>query len=1206
MHKVCAFLFAAVVLVSTSVVAEPVSVRAANHPDFGRIVFLWNAPVGHQLLVRDDGVSIRFERPIEASYQRVLGALKGYISQTIPEADGRGVHLVLKKKFDAYSYDSGTSVIVEIAEISEPVVEPTQPSENIKSAAKTVTNIASRVVAQSVPEPKDLPTVNVRSGSHPDYTRIVFDWASKVEYALTQSGGVVTIRFGRPANLNLRRLSQNPPRLLGEIESRATAEATHVALSVPPTSNVRHFLSGPKLVVDIREPSGSDVADALPKDILAEVAPRSDPTPKTQPETGSEPAPESVPEAAPAPAPETAGKVPAAPEAIAADTASSESVKTEPASPNAAEAENAGGRKDTDPPGEVAVSPIAPVAPVAPVTTVDDANLEEAEITVSENQSDAGGMDLRFDWKEPVAAAVFRRVGKLWVVFDAKRRINKEKILGIKPDPNVKAVEPVEGAPPPPPNLSKQVFNVDQLAATGGTVLRMTTSKGINPILRRDGFNWILTFREQPLEPKTPLEINAQPNSPVGARVFVPTPEPGQPIGVTDPDVGDNMVIIPLIPLSHGVAREYSYPEVRFPQTGQGILVLANTDNLRVRPLRQGVELTSTDPLSISSVSAEEAAGSKLGSIGPVSRLLDLERWKLSAPTDFMAGKQKLQQELVRAKGSEPRQAARWNLATFYFANAYAAEALGVLRSMIAENPEFENTPELKLVRGASKYLLARYAESAEDLGDPALDETDEGAFWRAAVIAKSGQMIAAAHELRRTGSVTQPYPKPLRFPLGLLVAEAAVEIGDIENAQKFLEALNSASPTKKEQAGIFFIEGKLAEVGGDEEGAVTKWEEALGTDDHLLSVKASYARMDLLMRMQRMEPDEAIEILERLRYLWRGDEFEFNLLRRLGSLYLDENAFRNGLEALRQAATYYRDHEDAAQITQQMSDTFNFLYLEDGADRMAPVTAIALYEEFRELTPAGRKGDEMIRKLADRLVNVDLLDQAAELLDSQVRFRLNGVEKAQVGTNLALVHAIAREYESVLEVLDATQVPNIPEDLSARRRHLRAHALVGLNQDDQAELILKQDKTFDADLIRAEMFWLAGDWTNASQFLRRVVRGAGIRPGQGLDDEQAVRVLNLAAAYTLSGNERALVRLRSDYGGAMARSRFNEAFLLVAAPLSVGLINPSSVGQRVKIVANFRTFLDKYKDQLKSAELSSLTTVGRKLDETNVPPVEG
>jgi len=1199
MRNVYALLVALVLLVPAGVRAEPVSVRAANHAEFGRIVFMWGAPVGYQLLVTEDGVSVRFDRPIEASYQRVLGALKGYISQAIPEADGKGVHFVLKRKFDAYSYDSGTSVIVEMAEM--PNATPAQSSAKIESAAKTVTNLATKTVAQAGPPAKGLPVVNVRSGSHADYTRIVFDWASKVDYALKQSGGVVTLRFARAANLNLSRLTNDPPRLLGEIVSRVTGDATDVVLSVPPTSVVRHFLSESKVVVDIREPTGTDVAGPLPKDVLAGVAQASGAPLNTQAAPTTKPAP------APEPKPENGGKTPEVSGAKIAEVAGTEAPKSAPVSlaPPKTEQQNGAESKDSNPAGE-ADAPAA--APMTPVAVVDDASLEEAQITVSKNQSEAGGMDLRFDWKEPVAAAVFRRVGKLWVVFDAKRRVNIEKILGVKIDPNAKAQVSENGTPPPPPppNLSKQVFNVVQLAATGGTVLRMTTRKGVNPVLRRDGFNWILTFREQPLEPKTPLEINAEPNSPVGARIFVPTPEPGRPIGVTDPDVGDNMVIIPLIPLSHGVAREYSYPEVLFPQTGQGVLVLANTDNLRVRPLRRGVEVTSSVPLSISSVSAEEAAGSKLGAIGPVSRLLDLERWNLPSPGDFMVGKQKLQHELVRAKGTKAKQAARWNLATFYFANAFAAEALGVLQRMVAEVPEFENTPELKLVRGASKYLLARYADAAEDLADPGLDDSDEGAFWRAAVIAKSGQMVAAAHELRRTGSVTQPYPKPLRFPLALLVAEAAVEIGDIENAQKFLDALNSANPTKNERAKIEYIEGKLAEIGGDEEGAVSKWEEALTADDRLVQVKAAYARMDILMRMQRMEPAEAIDILERLRYLWRGDEFEFNLLRRLGGLYLDENGFRNGLEALRQAATYYRDHEEAAQITQQMSDTFNFLYLKDGADKMAPVTAIALYEEFRELTPAGRKGDEMIRKLADRLVRVDLLDQAAELLDAQVRFRLKGVEKARVGTNLALVRAIAREYDTVLEVLDATQVPNIPDDIAARRRHLRAHALVGLKQDKQAGLVLKQDKSFDADLIRAEMFWQAGDWVNASQFLRRVVRGDGIRPGQPLDDEQAIRVLNLAAAYTLSGNERALIRLRSDYGAAMARSKFNEAFRLVAAPLSEGLISPSSVGQRVKTVANFRSFLDKYKEQLKTTELSSLTSVGRKLDESNVPPVKG
>ena len=43
-----------------------------------------------------------------------------------------------------------------------------------------------------------------------------------------------------------------------------------------------------------------------------------------------------------------------------------------------------------------------------------------------------------------------------------------------------------------------------------------------------------------------------------------------------------------------------------------------------------------------------------------------------------------------------------------------------------------------------------------------------------------------------------------------------------------------------------------------------------------------------------------------------------------------------------------------------------------------------AMFYEFRELTPIGRRGDEMIRRLADRLVAVDLLDQAGELCNTR------------------------------------------------------------------------------------------------------------------------------------------------------------------------------------------------------------------------------
>ena len=101
-----------------------------------------------------------------------------------------------------------------------------------------------------------------------------------------------------------------------------------------------------------------------------------------------------------------------------------------------------------------------------------------------------------------------------------------------------------------------------------------------------------------------------------------------------------------------------------------------------------------------------------------------------------------------------------------------------------------------------------------------------------------------------------------------------------------------------------------------------------------------------------------------------------------------------------------------------KMIDFFAGLYLEDRADSMSPITAIALYDEFKELTPPGKKGAEMVQRLADRLVEVDLLDRAAELLQDQVEFRLDGIEKARVGAQLALVYIFAQKFVDAIENL--------------------------------------------------------------------------------------------------------------------------------------------------------------------------------------------
>ncbi|MFX5287198.1 hypothetical protein ABTC87_18615, partial [Acinetobacter baumannii] len=69
----------------------------------------------------------------------------------------------------------------------------------------------------------------------------------------------------------------------------------------------------------------------------------------------------------------------------------------------------------------------------------------------------------------------------------------------------------------------------------------------------------------------------------------------------------------------------------------------------------------------------------------------------------------------------------------------------------------------------------------------------------------------------------------------------------------------------------------------------------------------------------------------------------------------------------------------------------FEQIYNGAKGEDLPPVEALALFYEFRDLTPIGRRGDEMIRRLADRLVVVDLLEQASELLQYQIDHRLEG-----------------------------------------------------------------------------------------------------------------------------------------------------------------------------------------------------------------------
>lgn len=1125
--------------------AEPVTVRAAPHDGYGRIVFNWPTPVPYTAESEGTRVVVRFGRPLEAELGGVVRVLRDYLRAGEVGADGRSVVLTTVGNLGVRAFDLGNAVVLDLLDAAG---QSASSSSGARTAASPAAPPQAATARRAAAAPREGIALGVRTGEHEGYSRIVFDWPQRVGYMVDQAGGTVTIAFDRPADPDLRALRSRPPRFVEGVDSTRDGGGLTVVLRTPATSQIRHFRSGPKVAIDVMAPTP---ATATP--------PAQPVAPPVAAESGGEtppPAAASVPAAVP-PAAREAARPPSgalSPPPVAAKPMPlipvAPSAPSPPAEPAASEVESPAGA-DGPPSLFRAPSEAAPALPALAGSTV----------------APVGAVTLRFDWDEPVAAAVFRRADILWVAFDRPKEFDLAALHAAG---------------------NNVIRGIGQVPAEQGTVLRMETVAGVNPSVRRDGLAWLLDFVKQPLLPQTPIEAQAQATASAGARVFLPVPEPGAALVIDDPEVGDTLVVVPVIPLGYGIGAPYEFPELRILPTSQGVVVRPAIDTLRVRSLRQGVELTSSGGLQVTPLSREMAANSSLAASGPMTTVFDFERWRRLEPTAFLPQKHRLLKAAAITKEIE-REKARLDLATFFLSHGFGAEALGVLNTMAASRPGVAEDPRFRATRGAANVLMGRPTAAEEDWYHTSLNNNDEATFWRALLAARDGDAVQASRVLRQLGGVIRGYPDPLKLPLGMTVAETAVTVGDTRQASHFLELLAVENATPAHRAQAAYVQGRIAEQSGDFESALAKWEEAeLGP--HLPSrVKATVARTELLLKLDKITRAEAIDAYEKLRFVWRGDDLEFDLLRRLGHLHLAEGDYRNGLRTLRHAATYFRDYRESALVTQEMTEAFANLFLDGGADALPPVSAIALYDEFKELTPAGTKGDEMIRMLADRLVSVDLLDRGAELLESQIEFRLQGPEKARVGTRLAMIRLMANQPDRALAALDASETPGLPADLSTERRYLRARATLLVGQADTAIALLDKDDSIAAERIRADIYWGRQDWANAAQVLGRLVKAAGVTPTQPLDDRQGLAVLKLTVGLALSGNERGLTSARAAYGPLMEATPYADAFRLIASPSESGVIDYQAVAGKVKEAEDFQSFMAEYRDRLKTNKLSEL-----------------
>jgi tetratricopeptide (TPR) repeat protein len=973
----------------------------------------------------------------------------------------------------------------------------------------------------------------VRFGNNQGFDRAVFDWPEDLDYRVEQKGRDVSVTFGSPVGLNQTQIATGLRNSAANVRAARNGDRATLDFTLNENVGLRHFRAGPRLVFDFvrdgsittDQPTSQQVQLPTP----AQAQARQEQAQQAQQPGGARPA---------AAGPAGAGGPP--PVSGAAGPGGRPPTPDFQALTQQAQALGLG--QSAGPAGVAGPANAAALRGRIPVEIVREENFQS----------------LRFGFVEPIGAAVFGRGQNLWIAFERPVDIDLAPMR--------------DGA------QIRDLLGEVEIVESQGTVLRMTPRGGANSVVRRDGTAWIVELGRLPRKPEKPLDIVIRnPDTPADARVSIELPGAQTVLRLRDPEIGDELAVVPTAVAGLGLSDTRRYAQFQILASVQGAVVRPDDDSVAVRPLGTGVEISSSRALFVTAPTAIGTPGAPPLRQGA---LLDLAAWQRGGPAKFNEDLPAMERAITVARPGDARNAARLDLARFLFAHGLFPETNAIMRLIGEERPQLLDGPQNRAMRGVAELYSGNLDEAARWLNHSSLDQEGEAALWRGALAMSQNDPQAALLQFDRATDNSDRFPPVFANRLGLAIAEARLAGNELEPAQRRVDQVIANNPSRGDRARADYLRGRIALERGDERAALAAWRTLdLGTVTKA-RIQAELARIELQSNKGDLSPQETVAALERLRFAWRGDELEFDIQRRLGRAQLAAGDFRVGVQTLREAATRFPQARDRGELEGDVRREFRKLFLEGTADRLSPVAAIGLFEDYRELVPNGPEGDEMVRKLVERMVAVDLLDRAAGLLDHQMRNRLQGQPRAEVGARLAAIRLLDRKAQAAIEALDASEVPGMTEDMRRERARLAARALADLGRAPEALARLEGDPAPDADLLRAEIALRTRAWAPAAQALERLVGNppTGTTP---IEDNRARQTLHLAVALALASDDAGTARLRERFGPAMGRSPYAEVFRVLTADKAGATPDIASIAARVSSLAPFESFLSGYRQRL-------------------------
>ncbi|MBR1212371.1 tetratricopeptide repeat protein [Bradyrhizobium sp. JYMT SZCCT0180] len=1225
---------------------------------YARLVLKLAEDVESDVITAGSIIVIRFKRPVDIPVDKLSDAVPDYVGSARRDPDGSAIRLSLARRATINTMTAGERIFVDFLPDSWTGPPPTLPADVIRELAARARAAERALRAQlAVAATKKKPPVRVRASVQPTFVRFVFEMPNGVNVSSVLNEQKLTLQFNGVLAFDLADAKVAAPPNIASITQRTDGDSSAVDIVLIGEVDVHSFREEKNYVIDVAfqqvdkpaaEQAQAPVAappavvhgPTARSGIVAQIAaaqagaqskPLSDSIPPQHPpqlppvtsEAIAEQAkieikPGEPQQAPPAiekatPAPETAQRAsetaPRASEKIVPVVEQPALVAEKPAPqaavpapvveklPSVPQKPELAAEKMTpvETPKAVAPSEAKPAAaietpkPAAPkkaAAAVEAPKKAEPAVASVEARRDSDGLRVMFSFAAPTPAAMFRRADTVWLVFDQTGPIDVEQIRA---------------------KGGAIIGDVSRLPLEKGQAIRIRLNRPQMPSLESDGrangMVWTLTFADRVQAPPLPLQVLRNITDPALANVTVPLANPGLMHRLVDPDAGDTLLVVTAPPPTRGFIKRQDFVELSLLESVHGVVVHPNSDDITAEVGSDKVMLGRPGGLTLSSadVSAERATAA-------VRPLFDAKEWRKNREENFL-GRLDALIKAVAAAGDDGLAQARLDLANFYMARGMFQEARGVTNLILSESKAGSEDAAVVMVNAVASILIGHPERGLKGLASSVIGNGYDSQLWKALAFSRQGKWADAREKFKNAEFSIAALPLEMQRIVTADAMRASLEVKDYAGASRRRSELEVVGVPKEMKPEIAVLRGRLAEALGHDKDALDAYRFAANSPDRPAAAEAKLLEVLLRQRRGQLGQAEVLRELETLSAIWRGDAIELKTLAVLSQLYADAGRYEESLAAAKTATRLQPNSELARQGQDAASALFAQLFLSPKGEDMKPIDALGMFYEYRELTPIGRRGDEMIRRLADRLVAVDLLDQAAELLQYQIDKRLEGAARAQVAARLAMVYLTNRKPDRAIAALRTTRIADLSGELRQQRLLLEGRAQSDVGRHDLALDIISNITGREAIRLRSDIYWASRQWREASEQIELYYadRWRDFKPLNAVEKGDVIRAV---VGYALAEDVIGLSRFREKYAPLMLGDTDRMAFDLASKPAAASSTEFAAIAKMAAGVDTLDGFIREMKvrfpDATARAPISPEMARGEPVHTGSLPAISG